>query len=97
MRYNTWTERNEFCAREAATSHNNAASVAKLEGEQAAWIRSRAPETILHDKKSEEHHKLPEEQTKAERSDATQSILEVDDKPAVQLDTPELARQEREA
>ena len=67
---------------------------------QTAWIRSRAPETNLHDKKSEDHHKVPiieeknskdEEQTQAEHSDETPSILEVDDKPAVQLDTPELS------
>ena len=66
--------------------------------QNAAWIRSRALETNLHDKKSEDHHKLPiieeknskdEEQTKAKHSDATPSILEGDDKPAVQLDTPE--------
>ena len=52
----------------------------------------------MHGKKSEDHHKLPiieeknskdEEQTKARHSDATPPILEVDDKPAVQLDTPE--------
>ena len=68
-----------------------------LRGREAAWIRSLAPETNLHDKQSEDHHKLSiieeenskdEEQTKAEHSDATPSILEVDDKPAVQLDTP---------
>ena len=69
-----------------------------FEVEQAAWIQSRTPETILHDNKSEDRQKLPiieeknskdEERTKAEHSDATPSILEVDDKPAVQLDTPE--------
>ena len=65
---------------------------------QAAWIRTRAPQINLHDKLSEDHHELPiiekknskdEEQTKAEQSDATPSILQADDKLAVQHDTPE--------
>ena len=37
----------------------------------------------------EEMNGKDEEQTEAEHSDATPSILEVDDKPAVQIDTPE--------
>ena len=53
-----------------------------FEVEQAAWIKSRAPETNLHEKKSEDHHMLPiieekngkdEEQTEAQRRDAIDS------------------------
>ena len=69
-----------------------------FEVEQEAWIKSRTTGTNLHEKKSEDRHMLPiieekkgkdEEQTEAEHSDATPSIVEVDDNPAVQLDTPE--------
>ena len=98
MRYNSWTERNEFWY----VKQQHVTTMQRLwqsfEVEQAAWIKSRAPETNLHEKKSEDHHMLPiieekngkdEEQYKAEHSDATPSILEVDDKPVEQLDTPE--------
>ena len=77
-----------------------------FEVDQAAWIKSRALETNLHEKKSEHHHMLPiieekigkdKEQTKAEHSNATPSILQVDDKPAVQLDTQSPRPSKREA
>ena len=98
MRYNSWTERNEFLY----VKQQHVTTMQRLwqsfEVEQAAWIKSRAPETNLHEKKSEGHHMLPiieekngkdKEQSKAEHSDATPSILEVDDEPVVQLDTPQ--------
>ena len=97
LRYSSWTERNEFLH----VKQQHVATMWRLrqsfDVDQAAWIRSRALETNLHDKKSEDHHKLPiidqknskdEEQTKAEHSDATPSSLVGDDKPEVQFPSP---------
>ena len=97
LRYSSWTERNEFLH----VKQQHVATMWRLrqsfDVDQAAWIRSRAPETNLHDKKSEDHHRLPiidqknskdEEQTKAEHSDATPSSLVGDDKPEVQFPSP---------
>ena len=98
MRYNSWTERNGFLY----VKQQHVTTMQRLwqsfEVELEAWIKSRTTGTNLHEKKSEDRHMLPiieekkgkdEEQTKAEHSDATPSIVEVDDNPAVQLDTPE--------